>query len=184
MEARPDCDRTCEPSSGPAGCHNQADCRLARDLARLIPLKVRFLRSRGVDQPTAEDLVSRAVLRLLGVSSRIEHLAAYFHMMVVREHLDLLREIERHKRYAPRLAEPDISDGDIHSFIEYQERLAALRALKGISERAVLIAELRFVHGWSTEDIMAVTGMSRDAIDQQVSRLRKAAQRAKEQGEF
>ena len=184
MEARPDCERTCEPTSGPAGCHNQADCRFAEQLARLIPLKVRFLRSRGLDESTAEDLVSRAVVSLLGVSSRIEHLAAYFHMMVVREHLDLLREIERQRRYAPRLAAPDVSDDNVHSFLEYQERLAALRALKGISERAVLIAELRFVLGWSTEDIMAHTKMSRDAIDQQVSRLRKAALRAMEQGEF
>jgi DNA-directed RNA polymerase specialized sigma24 family protein len=183
MEAQSDCERRCEPATGPVGCRRQTDCLFAIELARLQTQKFRFLRSRGVDAQTAEDIVGRAVEKMLGVNTPIVHLAAYFHQVVIREQVTLFRRIANERRIAPLFVVPEGVE-DIHEDFEYQQRRAVLRALKGVSEVSIQLAELRWVFGWSTDDLMELTGLSRDAIDQHISRVRRAARKARDRGEF
>ncbi len=182
-EAQSDCERRCEPATGPVGCRQQTDCLFANELARLQTQKFRFLRSRGVDAQTAEDIVGRAVEKMLTVNTPIMHLAAYFHQVVIREQVTLFRRIANERRIAPLFV---VREGveDVLEDFEYQERMAQLRALKGVSEASLRLAELRWIFGCSTEDLIELTELSRDAIDQHISRVRRAARRARERGEF
>ena len=176
------CEERCEPATGPVGCRQQTECAFATELARLQTQKVRFLRSRGLDEQSAEEVVSRAVIKLLQVRIPIRHLPAYFHQIVVRERINLAREMEQQRRFAHLFHQDEEDHHRPLDWFEYQERMAVLRSLKGISPRGLALAELRWVFGWSTDDLIDATGLSRAAIDQQISRVRKAARRASDEG--
>jgi hypothetical protein len=75
------------------------------------------------------------------------------------------------------LAGRDDHDGEIMTQLELESVLATLRSLDGASEVGVTLAAFRWVFGWKTEDLMAAFGMSRAAVDKQISRVRQAAER-------
>ena len=158
------------------------DSEFGSELAQLQTQKVRFLQSRGMDLHTAEDVVSRATLKLLPVKHPIEHLAAFFHKIVERERIDLIRRLNRERRYAPLFDQTEEDQEHPHTWSDYEAMMDVLRSLKGVSTLGLALAERRWVFGWTTEDLMAATGLSRDAIDQHISRVRRAARKAAESG--
>jgi DNA-directed RNA polymerase specialized sigma24 family protein len=176
------CVEICDPTIGSLGCRGESECRLASDLMAVQPSKIRWLLGRGLDRATAEDVVSAAMLKLWRVTVPIENLSAYFHQIVRREHLDLIRRLEVQKRFSHLLATDDADHTPPWAHVEYREMIRVLSMLKGVSRMALDLAELRWVWGWSTQDLMTATGMSKDAIDQAISRLRKAAVQAREDG--
>jgi DNA-directed RNA polymerase specialized sigma24 family protein len=178
------CTTECEPTTGPVGCRQlqtgrtmRDGCRFGDNLNRLQRLHTRILLSRERNQLIAEEAPARAVVKILGVDSPIEHLAAFFATVVHREHIDLIRRLRRQQRFAPVLAGRDDHDGEIMTQLELESVLATLRSLDGASEVGVTLAAFRWVFGWKTEDLMAAFGMSRAAVDKQISRVRQAAER-------
>lgn len=179
-----DCDQRCRPDDGPAGCRQVDGCVFATTLRRIAHRKIGYLRSRGWSHETAEDLISIAMEKMLTVSEPIRHLGAYFHRVLHGVLVDELRSATRFHRVAPLLVDPPAAVEQPLDWLEFEESVNALRSLRGISDQAVALAVLRWVFGWTTERLMDVTGLSRAAIDQQISRVRRAAAAALECGSF
>ncbi len=178
-----ECRQHCSPDDGPAGCQQFRSCEVATRLFRIRDRKIGFLRSHGWSHEKAEDFTSAAIEKMLRVGEPIRHLGAYFHQVLRGILVDEIRSVARFHRVAPLFLDPPPTERPFE-WLEFEESVNALRSLPGVSDQAVALAVLRWVFGWPTERLIEVTGCSRAAIDQQISRTRRAAARALQDDSF
>ena len=159
----------------------------ARDRARVEELFRRHERALGQflvqiisSRALAEDLLQETFLSALAARGRLDAVRdprAWLYGIARHQALGALRRSRRERRAYERLArerEPAAPDPQAALFVR-----DLLERHLGAEDRTLLV--LRYLHGFSAEELAAMSGRSPEALRQRLSRARKALVRAAEE---
>ena len=128
----------------------------------------------------AEDLLQETFLSALAARGRLDAVRdprAWLYGIARHQALGALRRSRRERRAYERLArerEPAAPDAQAALFVR-----DLLERHLGAEDRTLLV--LRYLHGFSAEELAAMSGRSPEALRQRLSRARKALVRAAEE---
>jgi serine/threonine-protein kinase RsbT len=150
------------------------DSRDGSDVAALIPMVRRVIRSRVADHPSADDLVQETLARVLGAAQRIEPGMLEPYAIVTARHLvaSMWKEQDRHRRNLHRVADvrfPALADAEL---LQSEDRVAVAQALQRLSERDRRTLLAHEIDGRATQNLAEEVGSTAGAIAAQLNRTR------------
>lgn len=155
-------------SEAPRGSHG------ASEIAALIPMVRRVVRSRVSDHPSADDLVQETLVRVLGAAQRVEPGMLEPYAIVTARHLvaSMWKEQDRHRRNLHRVVDvrlPALTDAEL---LRSEERAAVAHALERLSERDRRTLLAHEIDGRATQHIAEEIGSTAGAVAAQLNRTR------------
>jgi RNA polymerase sigma factor (sigma-70 family) len=155
-------------SDAPRGSHGGSE------VAALIPMVRRVVRSRVADHPSADDLVQETLVRVLGAAERVEPGMLEPYAIVTARHLvaSMWKEQDRQRRNLHRVADvglPPLTDSEL---LRSEERAAVAQALERLSERDRRTLLAHEIDGRPTQQLAEDLGSTAGAVAAQLNRTR------------
>lgn len=135
---------------------------------QLFLLSVRILG----DEDEAEDVVQDTVLKLWSMEGRLdEYRSADALARVITRRLSL--NAIRNKRHRRVSLEIPMSDSPEDRMINEEEEEREMELIRSLPDKQQAILRMKHIDGMEVSEIARITGMTRDAVRQNLSRARK-----------
>jgi len=142
------------------------------DVAALIPIVRRIVRSRVSNPAVADDLVQETLVKLLGAAPRVEPgmLEAYAIVTARNVVASMWKEQDRHRRNEHRVIDLVPVQAPDEDLLRQEERRAVASALERLSDRERRALMAHEVSGQDTRSLGDELGMSAGAVAAQLNR--------------
>lgn len=144
------------------------------DVAALIPMVRRIVRSRVSDQAAADELVQETLVRLLAAADRVEPGMLEPYAIVTARNVvtSMWQEQARHRRNLHRVVDLRPAEAPDEELLQREERSAVEQALKRLSERERSTLLAHEVSGQDTRSLAEEMGSTAGAVASQLARTR------------
>jgi RNA polymerase sigma factor (sigma-70 family) len=144
------------------------------DVAALLTVVRRVVAGRVNDRTAAEDLVQETLVRVLGVSHRLEPAMLEPYAITTARNLvaSMWKSQDLERRHRHRVVELDAGDEPIDGFLRQQDRETVAAALSRLSERDQSALLAHEVGGRDMQSLAAELGVSSGAVAAQLNRAR------------
>ena len=143
-------------------------------IAALIPMVRRIIRSRVADHSSADDLVQETLVRVLGAAQRVEPGMLEPYAIVTARHVvaSMWKEQDRHRRNLHRVVDPRLPEMADAELLQSEERDAVAQALEHLSERDRRTLLAHEIDGQATQSLADELGSTAGAVAAQLNRTR------------
>jgi RNA polymerase sigma factor (sigma-70 family) len=144
------------------------------DVAALIPVVRRVVRSRVSDSAQADDLVQETLVRVLAAAGRVEPGMLEPYAIVTARNLvaSMWKEQDRHRRNQHRIVDLRPPESPDESFLQQEEGAAVAEALERLSQRERQTLLAHEVSGQDTQSLAKELGLTAGAVAAQLNRSR------------
>lgn len=144
------------------------------DVAALIPIVRRFVRSRVSDRDAADDLVQETLVRVLGAAGRVEPGMLEPYAIVTARNLvaTMWQDQARHRRHQHRIVDLRPPEAPDDGILRREEHDAVAEALGRLSARQRQTLVAHEVAGQDTRSLAEELGLTAGAVAAQLHRTR------------
>lgn len=144
------------------------------DVAALLPLVRRVIRSRVSERAMAEDLIQETLARVLAAADRVQPMMYEPYAIATARNLvaSMWKEQDRHRRNRHRVVDLVPVETPDHSVLALEERNAVAQAFRRLGERDQQMLLEHEVSGRDTRSLAQEVGSTPGAVAAQLNRIR------------